>query len=59
MSAVDLRTPGCDGVTSRHLARATIQTNEAMEMPKVSRESAPQRQEDGWWWICATSSTAT
>ena len=32
---------------------------EAMEMPKVSRDSAPQRQMLRRWWICATSSTAT
>ena len=30
-----------------HLAGATTQTKEAMEMPKVSRDSAPQRQETG------------
>jgi hypothetical protein len=36
-----------DGVTSRHLACATTQTKEAMEMPKVSRDSAPQRQDAG------------
>ena len=29
------------------LACATTQTKEAMEMPKVSRDSAPQRQEAG------------
>jgi hypothetical protein len=31
----------------RHVACATTQTKEAMEMPKVSRDSAPQRQEAG------------
>jgi hypothetical protein len=36
-----------DGVTSRHQACATTQTKEAREMPKVSRDSAPQRQEAG------------
>src|SRR6266511_1582657 len=40
------RTPH-DGVTSRHLVCATTQTKEAMEMPKVSRDSAPQRQDAG------------
>ena len=37
------RIPHC-GVTSRHLACATTQTKAALEMPKVSRDSAPQRQ---------------
>jgi hypothetical protein len=36
-----------DSVTSRHLAYTTTQTKEAMEMPKVSRDSAPQRQDAG------------
>jgi len=36
-----------DGITSRHVACATTQTKEAMEMPKLSRDSAPQRQEAG------------
>jgi hypothetical protein len=31
----------------QHVACATTQTKEAMEMPKVSRDSAPQRQEAG------------
>jgi hypothetical protein len=39
--------PSHDGVTSRHLACATTQTKEAIEMPKVSRDSAPQRQDAG------------
>ena len=29
----------------KHVASATTQAKEAMEMPKVSRDSAPQRQE--------------
>jgi hypothetical protein len=36
-----------DGVTSGHLACATTQTTEAMGIPKVSRDSAPQRQDAG------------
>jgi hypothetical protein len=36
-----------DCVTSRHLACATTQMKEAMGMPKVSRDSAPQRQDAG------------
>jgi hypothetical protein len=36
-----------DGATSRHLACATTQSKEAMGMPKVSRDSAPQRQDAG------------
>ena len=32
---------------ARHLVGATTQTKEAMEMPKVSRDSAPQRQDAG------------
>jgi hypothetical protein len=38
--------PFCSG-WRRHVACATTQTKEAMEMPKVSRDSAPQRQEAG------------
>jgi hypothetical protein len=33
--------------TTQQVACATTQTKEAMEMPKVSRDSAPQRQEAG------------
>jgi hypothetical protein len=40
------RTPH-DGATTQHVACATTQTKETMEMPKVSRDSAPQRQEAG------------
>src|SRR5918994_767502 len=40
------RTPN-DGVASPHPARATTQTKEAIQMPKVSKDSAPQRQEAG------------
>ena len=36
-----------DGATHSAVACATTQTKEAMEMPKVSRDSAPQRQEAG------------
>ena len=31
----------------KHVASATTQTKETMEMPKVSRDSAPQRHEAG------------
>jgi hypothetical protein len=46
-SLSSLRAKHHDGITSRHVACATTQTKEAMEMPKVSRDSAPQRQEAG------------